>query len=180
MSLYTPLPRMTFDKKAYNAKWREKNRERIRLQAKKYRQGNGKAPVRAGDLRNKYGLTPEQYDAMHKIQNGLCAICSKTVDENGKRLSVDHCHVTNTVRGLLCYRCNTGLASFSDKPELIRKALIYLGDCSHEALLGAAKKAIDAFSHIATNRYYNQDILLSAQNSLSVAITQAEQKEAVS
>lgn len=110
----------------YHAKWRENNRERIRLQAKKYRQGNGKAPTRAKDLRVKYGLMPEQYEAMMIAQNHVCAICGKTPLENGKRLTIDHCHITKKVRGLLCYRCNTGLASFHDGVSLLWTAYQYL------------------------------------------------------
>lgn len=112
--------------RACKARWRKNNRERIRLQAKKYRQGNGKAPTRAKDLRVKYGMTPEQYDTMLRLQNHQCAICGKTPAENGKRLAIDHCHKTTKVRGLLCYRCNTGLASFKDELTLILNAVTYL------------------------------------------------------
>lgn len=54
----------------------------------------------------KYGLTPEQYQEMFDRHDGACWLCGRT---QKKRLSVDHDHVTNKVRGLLCNRCNTVL-----------------------------------------------------------------------
>lgn len=111
--------------KIYKARWRRKNREYIRAHAKEYRKQHGHV-TRVKDLRIKYGITPNQYDEMMILQNGLCAICRKTAKENKKRLSIDHCHITKKVRGLLCYRCNTGLASFKDNLEILKQAVIYL------------------------------------------------------
>jgi hypothetical protein len=75
----------------------------------------------------KYGLTPEQYDAMHEAQEGLCAICSNyQVGVNS--LSVDHCHTTGSVRSLLCMKCNSALGLLNDDPELLTKARHYLLD----------------------------------------------------
>jgi hypothetical protein len=113
-------------KRIYDAKWREKNRERVRECARKYNRGKGRAKMRTKDLRVRYGLTPEQYRSMLDDQNGTCAICGKSAEQNGKRLSIDHCHETGIVRGLLCYRCNTGLASFKDSPQMVERALDYL------------------------------------------------------
>lgn len=72
-----------------------------------------------------YGLTPNQYDAMFKEQNGACFIC-KGQDLSGCRLSVDHDHKTSKVRGLLCGNCNTGLGSFKDNVGLLILASEYL------------------------------------------------------
>lgn len=50
-----------------------------------------------------------------------CIICGSTED-----LVVDHCHKTNTIRGMLCNHCNRGLGHFKDDPELLEFARIYL------------------------------------------------------
>lgn len=50
-----------------------------------------------------------------------CVICGST-----EALVVDHCHKTNTVRGMLCNHCNRGLGHFRDDPELLEFARIYL------------------------------------------------------
>lgn len=52
-----------------------------------------------------------------------CVICGESPASG---LVVDHCHKTNTVRGLLCTRCNLGLGHFKDDPELLEFASIYI------------------------------------------------------
>lgn len=74
----------------------------------------------------KYGITLDQYNAMLEQQGGGCAICGAATNKNGKALFVDHCHDTGKVRGILCYRCNTGLGSFKDNAVLVAKAVSYL------------------------------------------------------
>ena len=68
-------------------------------------------------------MSVEDYDAMLASQHGACAICNR---KPGKRLAVDHCHVTGKVRGLLCAKCNSGLAFFQDNPDYILAAIEYL------------------------------------------------------
>ena len=50
-----------------------------------------------------------------------CVICGSEED-----LVVDHCHKTNTIRGMLCNHCNKGLGHFRDDPSLLEFARIYL------------------------------------------------------
>ena len=73
----------------------------------------------------KYGITKEQYEQMHKNQNGVCAIC-KSTEKTGRKLAIDHDHETNKVRGLLCTKCNNGLGNFKDSKENLQAALNYL------------------------------------------------------
>jgi len=83
------------------------------------------------EMKVKYGITIEQYDEMRKAQDGLCAICSqeeKSAHRNGtvRQLSIDHCHTTGNVRGLLCGNCNNGLGHFKDNPASLERAITYL------------------------------------------------------
>ena len=75
-------------------------------------------------LRNKYGITLEEYEAMFNAQQGLCAICGEP--QNNKLLSVDHDHDTDIVRGLLCDSCNRGIGMFLDNPDYLLAAAAYL------------------------------------------------------
>lgn len=74
----------------------------------------------------RYGLTPEQYDALHKAQEGVCALCRLPEPVVSKRLAVDHNHATGKVRALLCSNCNTGLGNLKDNPELLERAAAYV------------------------------------------------------
>lgn len=58
------------------------------------------------NLIREFNITLEQYNKKLTEQNGGCFICGKTPEQNGKRLAVDHNHVTGKNRGLLCSSCN--------------------------------------------------------------------------
>lgn len=108
--------------------WRKAYEQRPEVKA--YRSLASKRPknkeaIRKWELRRDFGITLEEYDQMFKNQGGLCAICYKP-DSAGKRLSVDHCHTTRKVRGLLCGNCNRALGLFKDSLDRIRKAIKYL------------------------------------------------------
>lgn len=60
---------------------------------------------RAHNLKTRYGINPEEVEAMLAKQNGLCPLCGKPP----KRVCVDHDHATGRVRGILCHGCNVGL-----------------------------------------------------------------------
>lgn len=83
------------------------------------------------DLKQKYGITVDDFDRMAHEQNYCCAICHRqetSVDKLGlpRRLAVDHCHTTGKVRALLCTNCNKSLGGFKDDPRLLREAAAYL------------------------------------------------------
>lgn len=96
-------------------KYRESNKEHMSIRQRKYQ------------LRDKYGITEEDYNRMFTEQNGKCAIC-ETSEQTGKwqRFGVDHCHITGKVRQLLCNECNRGMGLLRDNAELLRKAADYL------------------------------------------------------
>ena len=77
---------------------------------------------------HKRGLSLEEYETMYEAQGGRCAICNTHEDELDRVLSIDHCHDTLKVRGLLCDRCNHGLGHFRDNPEYLRAAIEYLSE----------------------------------------------------
>jgi len=74
-------------------------------------------------IKQRYGLSHEDYIELWKKQRGRCAICRGK--NNGKHLHVDHDHKTRRVRGLLCAGCNSVLGYF-DKKRWLRRARTYL------------------------------------------------------
>lgn len=72
-----------------------------------------------------YGLTVIQFENMLADQNNCCAICY-TKDWGKPSPSVDHCHSTNAVRGLLCNMCNRALGMFKDNIEVLENAAKYI------------------------------------------------------
>lgn len=79
---------------------------------------------RKHNLKRKFNLTLEDYEKLHRLQEGLCAICKQP--EVTKLLAVDHNHETGEIRGLLCIKCNNGLGCFKDNVDLLDKAKEYL------------------------------------------------------
>lgn len=89
-------------------------------------------------LKKKFGMSVEDYNKALAGQNGVCAICkgreTSIANQNNKvrRLTVDHCHSTGKIRGLLCSRCNRGLGFFRDNPKNLQNAIKYLEGCLND------------------------------------------------
>jgi len=74
-----------------------------------------------------YGISEDQFYLLLKEQCGVCAICGEPEPtQKNYRLSIDHCHATGKIRGLLCSRCNSGIARFQDSPTILAAAIDYL------------------------------------------------------
>lgn len=86
--------------------------------------------VKNKELKRKYKFSIVEYKVLLEKQNGVCAICCKAETRKFKgtivELSVDHCHKTGKVRGLLCTRCNRTLGMFKDSIGLFESAIEYL------------------------------------------------------
>lgn len=98
------------------ARWRAANPERAH------------AIQRKSDLKRRYGIEPDDYDALLAAQGERCASCG-TDDPGGSRgrryFCVDHNHDTGEVRALLCDDCNVALGRLKDDPNRIAGLLAY-------------------------------------------------------
>ena len=87
-----------------------------------------KERVYNNSLMRMYGIDINRYNQILESQNYTCAICGST--ETGgrgkKHFSVDHCHTTKKVRGLLCKSCNIMLGEAKDNPRTLSRAIEYL------------------------------------------------------
>lgn len=77
-------------------------------------------------------MTKDEYLRMVEEHNNLCAICGRPETERSSPhtdemdLSVDHCHETGKVRGLLCRQCNIALGRFREDVDILQSAIAYL------------------------------------------------------
>lgn len=116
----------------YQRQYRQENREALlekqRARGKLNYTANKKAN-RERQKRNrlkKYGITEQQKQLILQAQEYQCPICERFLAEQTVP-SIDHCHVTGSVRGILCRRCNSALGLFEESPELLERAAEYLG-----------------------------------------------------
>lgn len=128
-------------RRAQNPEVRERQRQRTasyfsanreRLNRERCERAKKRTPEERwrSHLRQHYGITPEEYDAMVALQEGVCAICLKPPSEKERKLSVDHCHNSQRVRKLLCRFCNVLVGHLEGKPDLVRRAYEYIAQHS--------------------------------------------------
>lgn len=77
------------------------------------------------NILKKYGITKDEYVAMLAAQGGKCLICG-SLPTSQRHFSVDHCHETGRIRGILCAKCNTGIGLLGDDVERLKKSVAYL------------------------------------------------------
>lgn len=95
---------------SYKKKWRYNNKNKTKNEKLK-----------------KYNLTIEKFNNLLQNQNYKCGVCRKEF-ENSSSITpcVDHNHKTNTVRGILCRNCNSGIGGLYDNIEYLINALKWL------------------------------------------------------
>ena len=117
--------------KAYARQWQLRNPEKVKKAFIKWKTTNPRR-VRDLSLIHKYGIGLAQYETMLERQSGACAICKRAERSRDRRtgnvcrLSVDHCHTTGEVRGLLCKNCNAAIGLLEHDPDLLDAARGYL------------------------------------------------------
>jgi hypothetical protein len=87
---------------------------------------NNRENTRFNQLKFTTGVDKKLYLDLLSLQNNKCAICKAEFGITKKKFSVDHCHETNLIRGLLCVRCNFGIGYFLDNISLLQNAIEYL------------------------------------------------------
>jgi hypothetical protein len=124
------LWRMKNKKKAkeYNKKYYDDHRSEMIEKAAEWNRNNAKhhSWLNFKSHLKRIGWTWEEYIEARKEQKNLCAICHLPNNQAGRPLHADHSHKTGKKRRLLCSACNTGLGSFDDNPNLLKKAIEYL------------------------------------------------------
>jgi hypothetical protein len=92
-------------------------------------------------------------------QDGACAICGKRT-----RLVIDHDRTTGLMRGLLCYKHNSGLGAFDDNPEMLKAALVYLEQAIPFVELPPDKKPTEIRVFLEVKKYAKDLVLALLQD----------------
>lgn len=100
----------------YRARVRERHAAKTPEERKAHRER-----ARQFHLRQKYGLSNEEWEAKKQMQDGDCGICG-----NREATHTDHCHDTGENRMLLCNQCNQMIGFGQDDPALLRAAADYV------------------------------------------------------
>jgi hypothetical protein len=85
-------------------------------------------------LRNDYGLTLDDYYQWVKVQDYRCPVCGKSFKQwefspdINLDTRVDHCHLTNKVRGILHNNCNIAVGWLEDNPNHAMNVASYLAN----------------------------------------------------
>lgn len=131
--------------RAKEKEWREANREKLASKRKENREvlskkqkeyyKNNPDKIKEIILKKYFpNLTREErllwYKKTLQKQNYVCAICKNPERQKqfGKTqdLAVDHNHITEKVRGLLCADCNSGIGRLKESPAILHRAIDYL------------------------------------------------------
>lgn len=119
------------EKRNYKREWARAHPESSKAARQRRRQIPGYQ--RNEMLKEKYGISLQDFEKMATAQDGVCAICSRDPSEfegdknlSHKVLHVDHDHVTGRIRGLLCFFCNTAIGMLRDDAAVAIRAADYL------------------------------------------------------
>jgi transposase-like protein len=102
----------------------DRNRDRLLQEKKELRNKINKNELKNKDLVRRYGIDLDTFNNMTRSQGGVCAICG--MPNKSKALYVDHDHITNKIRELLCNRCNRILGMAEEDLLLFEKMIQYL------------------------------------------------------
>lgn len=123
------------DRNKASSDWKKRNPEKVIAYRKKYYSNltpelkyKKYVNQRRHSLQKLYCLSLEQFEQMYYSQDCKCAICKKQLNINSRDRSVcvDHSHINNRVRQLLCSNCNKGLGHFFEDINIMNNAVEYI------------------------------------------------------
>lgn len=116
-----------------------------------------------------YGITAAQYRDLYIAQHGCCYICRKAKGKHpddpkgrgGRRLGVDHNHVTGAVRGLLCTggdkTCNRIIGWLG--VQALRRAVLYMETEPAQTVLELGR-SLDMEEYVARTGEWSRDAMM--------------------
>jgi len=99
-------------------------------QRRKERSGLGVGYFRDRNVRQKFGISADEYAARFEAQGGTCAICgcriSLGIAQPTERAVLDHDHDSGQIRDFLCNRCNPLIGMSQERIDVLLRAAEYL------------------------------------------------------
>lgn len=89
-------------------------------------------------LKQKYGISLEEKEAILRSQNNVCRGCGSPDPKSKKGWNLDHDHKTGEIRGVLCRPCNLILGFAKDSSKHLEGLIDYLESFNEEKTLGAS------------------------------------------
>jgi len=112
--------------RAYDRRRYAENREARNAHCRAWNAAN-RERVYWNDLRKKYGISRDQFEAMFETQGRRCAICrSDRPGTPSGRFFIDHDHATGRVRAILCGHCNSAVGYVREDPAIALAVAEYL------------------------------------------------------
>jgi hypothetical protein len=113
--------------------YQKKNPEKLVTKSKKWDTKNVEKRKNAR-YKRVYGISVTEYGNRLNKQDHCCALCRTHKDKFRYALSVDHCHKTGKIRGLLCGTCNMTIGYLGDDVESFERIIRYLkGELNEES-----------------------------------------------
>jgi hypothetical protein len=107
-------------KACYSQQLEHRSLEKRRKQHAEWRKNNPRK-VQAAHRRYIYGVDESYIQERLTVQAGLCAICRQA-----PATDLDHNHITDSPRGMLCGGCNRGIGLLKDDIGIVQRAVEYL------------------------------------------------------
>ena len=108
-----------------NKEYNLKNKNKVAAVNKKWAAKN-KEKIKETKMQRKFGISLKEKQKIFELQGNMCAICKCTENGRERDWDVDHCHITGTIRGILCSNCNRALGLFQDNKQNLLRAASYL------------------------------------------------------
>lgn len=105
-----------------------RSKDTLKAKRKQWRDSQDQKVLKAGQMvsvlrKLGYNITKTQYLEILEAAGTTCAICER---EFKKTPSMDHCHATNKIRGIICNDCNTAIGMFKENKKALLNAIYYL------------------------------------------------------
>jgi len=117
----------SYDRASYMSAYAKVNKDKLR-EYKQIHYSVNKHKWLEQSLKRFYNISLEYFNMLNNQQKGLCKICGGPPTSGYLRLSVDHCHKTGKIRGLLCNHCNAMLGYSRDNTIILKAGIQYLTD----------------------------------------------------